>query len=137
MLGVADREIFLQGLSEETVRPFLDDDVRILEGLDLVFLDPNLAVHLEGEEIRARELRIVRIFIGPRQERVVGPVDVRDEARVGRVSARADQFVAKRVIDAQITHLHPAEVLVSGCGDFQHVVNMLLPLRDFGRVVFF
>lgn len=128
MLGVADREIFFQRLSEEAARPFLDDDVRVLERLELVLRNPNLAVHLEREEVRTRELRIVRVFIGPRQKRVVGPVDFRDEVRVGGICARADQVVAKRVVDAQIAHLHAAEVFVSGCGNFQHIVNMLLPL---------
>ena len=136
MLGVADGEIFFQRLAEETRRPFLNNDVRVVPSLLLILLNPDLAVHLKREKIRTRELRIVGIFLGPRGERVVGPFDLRYEMRIRRVGAGANKIVAKRVIDPEIAHLHPAKILVTRSRDFEHVLNVLRPFGELRRIVF-
>jgi len=90
VLGKADAEIFLQRFAEETVRPFFDDDVCVLPRLVLVRLDPNLAIHLKGQKVRTRQLRIVGVLASPRREGVIRKIDVRKEPGVDRVCAGAN-----------------------------------------------
>ena len=65
---------FCSVFPKKLVRPLFDHDVRVLPGFVLEFVRPHFAVHLEREKVRARELRIVGIAFGPREQRVVGEV---------------------------------------------------------------
>src|SRR5579872_954953 len=47
------------------------------------------------------------------------------------VLARADGIVVEGVIDAEIAHLHAAEVLVARRRNFHLLENVLLPFRQF------
>lgn len=40
------------------------------------------------------------------------------------------------IIDSEIAHFHPAEVLVAGCGYVHLLQDVLLPLRQCRRVIF-
>lgn len=100
MFGKADPQIFIERFSEETGRPLSEDDVRVAPRLVLEFFRPDLPVHLEREEVRSRELRIVGILFRPILQRFIGEFDARNDVRVGRVSAGADQIVVEGVVDA-------------------------------------
>jgi len=61
-------------------------------------------------------------------QRLVGGINLFDRVWIAGVGAGTDQVVMKGVVDAEIAHLEPAEVLISGRRDFQHRRNALLPL---------
>ena len=90
--------------------------VHVLPCLVLITLDVNLSVDFDREVVTACELRVAGIFVRPRLQRFVGEVDFVDQVRIGRVIAGANVFVVERVVDAEIAHLHPSEILVSRCG---------------------
>lgn len=135
MFGVANRKIFFQRLAEKRVRPLLNDDVGIIPSFLLRILRPNFAVHLKRQEIRARELRIFRILLRPSVQRFVGPLHGTDEVRIGGVRTCADRVVVERVVDAQVAHLHPAEVFIAGRRMLEHVQNVLLPFAQLRRLL--
>ena len=135
MLRIADCEIFFQRLAEKRRRPLLNDDVGIIPSFLLRILRPNFAVHLKCQEIRARELRISRILLRPGVQRFVGPLYGSDEVRVGGVRTGADCVVVERVVDAQIAHLHPAEVFIAGRRMLEHIQDVLLPFAQFRRLL--
>ncbi len=116
VLGKTDREIFLQGLAEETRRPLLDDDMRVIPRFLLVRLNPHFAVHLKREKVRRASCGSFGYFFA----HAVSASSAKDTAE--RSSDRSytiagpNEVVAKRVVDAEITHLHAAEVLVARRG---------------------
>lgn len=137
MLGEADLKIFVERFSEKARRPLFQDDMRVVPRFVLEFFSPDLPVHLKCKEVRSRELRIVGVLFRPVLQSFVGEFDVRNDAAVGRVSAGANEIVVERVVDAKITHLHPPEVFVAGRRGFEHLLNVLLPLRNLGSVFLF
>lgn len=133
MFGEPDREIFLQRFPEVARRPLLDHDERVVPRFLLTVGRPYFAEKLKSQKVRARELRIVGIFFCPRGERFVGKRDVSDEPRVRRVRTGTDRVVVERVVDAEIAHLHAAEVLITRRRRFHHLENVLLPFGKFRR----
>ena len=129
MLGESD-QISLDQLAEVARRKPLFDRVQVLPRFGLAGLRPNLPVHRVREKVRTRQLRIFRIPVSPVAKRLFGEIHLRDDVRVGRVCAGADRFVAERVVDPQIAHLEPSEVLVAGSGYSQHVELMLPEFRN-------
>jgi hypothetical protein len=136
VFGETDREIFLQRFTEEARRPLADDDVGVIPSFLLAVGRPYLAIELKGQEVRPRELRIVGILSRPRGQRFVRETDVTDQPRIGRVRARADRIVVKRIVDAQIAHLHPAEVLVARCSHFEFLQYVELPFGKLRLLLF-
>jgi len=88
MLGETDREIFLEHFPEIRIGEECDQPIEIPPSVILVGLGPDLAVDLRSEEVRARELRIARVPLGPRFERIFGQRDFVDDPGIGRVIAR-------------------------------------------------
>lgn len=137
MLGETDGEIFLERLSEVARGPLLDHDVRVIPCFLLCVRRPNFAEELKRHEIGTRQLGIVGIFFRPRGQRFIGKRHVSDETRVRRVGAGANRVVVECIVDAEITHLHSAEVLVARRRDFHHVDHVLLPFGKLRRRRFF
>ena len=115
MLGKAYLDIFLFELSEIAVGKFMDEHVHVRPGFVLIVFQVDLLVDLDREKITAGKLRIAGITLRPLMQRFVGKAEFVDQIRIGRVCAGADEIVVEFVVDAEIAHLHAAEIFVTGC----------------------
>ena len=71
----------------------------------LLGLHVELAHRLNCEKITTRELRISRVLLRPRAQRLIGEIYRRDNSPIGRRSARSNRVIAKGVVDTEVAHL--------------------------------
>jgi len=133
MLGESASETRLHDLAKVRASIPMDEKLHELPGRLLLGLNVHFSQHHDAEIVRTRQLRIVWIFRRPALQGFGSKIEFADQIRIGRVIAGADGAIFVGVVDAEIAHLHAAEILVTGRRAVELFALQMSPLA-LGRV---